>query len=63
MTAAIHYPIIRKEASCRVLVIGAGSELSKALDQALDSRSCVFRHASGSADTLRKCARPGPEWQ
>jgi DNA-binding NarL/FixJ family response regulator len=54
MTAAIHYPIHRKEPSCRVLLIGAGSEVSKALDQALDSRSCVFRRACGSADTLRQ---------
>ena len=57
MTAAIHYPIISKQTSCRVLLVGAGSELSKALDQALDSRSCVFRHASGSADTLRQLRR------
>ena len=57
MNAAIHYPIKDKEPSCRVLLIGAGSELSKALNKALDSRSCVFRHASGSADILRHLRR------
>src|SRR5215469_2256046 len=57
MNAAIHLPINCKEASCRVLQIGAGSQLSKALDKALDSRSCVFQHASGSADTLRHLRR------
>ena len=57
MNAAINFPVSCKEPSCRVLVIGGGSQLSKALDQALDSRSCVFQHASGSADTLRHLRR------
>lgn len=52
MNAAMQLPITPKKASCRVLLIGAGSQLSKALDEALDSRSCVFQHASGSAATL-----------
>src|SRR5215469_3608594 len=57
MNAAIHYPIDCRQASCRVLLIGARSELSQALHQALDFRSCVFQHASGSADTLRQLRR------
>ena len=57
MTAAIPYPIHCKEPSCRVLLIGAGSELTRALHEALDSRSCLFQHASGSADTLRHLRR------
>src|SRR5215472_4327147 len=57
MNAAIQLSISPKEVSCRVLLIGAGSELSRALDNALDSRSCVFQHASGSAATLRHLRR------
>jgi len=57
MNAAIQLPINPKKASCRVLLIGAGSQLSRALDEALDSRSCVFQHASGSAATLRHLRR------
>ena len=57
MNAAIQLPISPKEVSCRALLIGAGSELSRALDDALDSRSCVFQHASGSAATLRHLRR------
>ena len=57
MNAAIHFPVSCKQASCRVLVIGAGSQLSRALDEALNSRSCVFQHATGSADTLRQLRR------
>src|SRR5215471_11468768 len=57
MSAAIQLPVSCKQASCRVLVIGAGSQLSRALDEALNSRSCVFQHVSGSADTLRQLRR------
>lgn len=57
MNPAIQLPISRKAASCRVLLIGAGSQLTRALDEALDSRSCVFQHASGSAATLRHLRR------
>jgi DNA-binding NarL/FixJ family response regulator len=57
MNAAIQLPISPKEVSCRVLLIGAGSQLSRALDEALDSRSCVFQHVSGSAGTLRHLKR------
>ena len=53
MNAAIQIPSNCKETSCRVLLIGSGLQLTKALDDALGSRSCVFRHVSGSADTLR----------
>jgi anti-sigma regulatory factor (Ser/Thr protein kinase)/ActR/RegA family two-component response regulator len=59
MNAAIQLPIKCKETSCRVLLIGAGAQLGKALDDALDSRSCVFQHAAGSADILRQLRR-GP---
>ena len=57
MNAAVQFPISRKEVSCRVLLIGAGSQLSRALDEALDSRSCVFQHVSGSAATLHHLRR------
>ena len=57
MNAAINFPISYKKPSCRVLLIGGGSQLNKALDEALDSRNCVFQHASGSADTLRHLRR------
>jgi anti-sigma regulatory factor (Ser/Thr protein kinase)/ActR/RegA family two-component response regulator len=57
MNAAIHFPINCKEVLCRALLIGAGPHLGKRLDEALDSRGCVFRHASGSADTLRHLRR------
>src|SRR5215471_2561760 len=57
MNAAVHYPMNYKETSCRVLVIGAGSQIGKALDEALGSRGCVFQHASGSADILRQLRR------
>src|SRR5215468_6642264 len=53
MNAAMQIPSNCKETSCRVLLIGSGSQITKALDDALGSRSCVFRHVSGSADTLR----------
>jgi anti-sigma regulatory factor (Ser/Thr protein kinase)/ActR/RegA family two-component response regulator len=57
MNAAVQIPIKCAETSCRVLVIGAKSQLGKSLDEALGSRSCVFQHASGSADILRQLRR------
>src|SRR5215469_17973043 len=57
MNAAIQFPISYKKPTCRVLLIGGGSQLSKALDEALDSRGCAFQHAFGSADTLRHLRR------
>ncbi|HMK22120.1 MAG TPA: ATP-binding protein [Terriglobales bacterium] len=59
MNAAIHISLNCKEPSCRVLLIGAASKFSKALDEALDSRGCAFQHAAASADTLRHF-RPAP---
>lgn len=38
----------------RVLVIGKELQLSNSLQEALDARNCLFRHAAGSADTLRQ---------
>lgn len=57
MNAVIPFPVKRKESSGRVLLIGLGSRLREALDEALDSRNCVFTHASGSAETLRHLRR------
>lgn len=38
----------------RVLVIGSEPQLRVALEMALTERECKFRHAAGSADTLRQ---------
>ena len=52
MDLAIQFSANCKEPSCRALLIGAGSQLRKALDDALDSRSCLLQHVSGSADAI-----------
>ena len=38
----------------RVLLIGSEPQLSSALEAALQERECRFRHAAGSADSLRQ---------
>jgi DNA-binding NarL/FixJ family response regulator/anti-sigma regulatory factor (Ser/Thr protein kinase) len=43
-----------KEHASRVLLIGREPQLSTALEKALDARSCMFRYAAGSADSLRQ---------
>jgi DNA-binding NarL/FixJ family response regulator/anti-sigma regulatory factor (Ser/Thr protein kinase) len=58
MTAAnpvsIGMKSVGKEHASRVLLIGPEPQLSKTLQEALDARSCMFRHAAGSADSLRQ---------
>jgi DNA-binding NarL/FixJ family response regulator len=58
MTAAdpvsIRTKSVSKESASRVLAIGAEPQLSKAIEQALDARGCMLRHAAGSADSLRQ---------
>lgn len=58
MTAAnpvsIGMKTVDKEHASRVLLIGREPQLSKALEDALGARSCMFRHAAGSADSLRQ---------
>lgn len=45
---------VSKRYKSRVLVIGSEPKLSNALEGALTERECRFRHAAGSADTLRR---------
>jgi len=45
---------VGKEYASRVLLIGTEPQLNKTLDDALNARNCVFRHAAGSADSLRQ---------
>jgi DNA-binding NarL/FixJ family response regulator len=46
--------MVSKKHTSRVLLIGTEPQLSEALEKALDARSCMFRHAAGSADSLRQ---------
>lgn len=48
---------VSQEHSNYILLIGREPQLSKALEQALDDRGCVFRYAAGSADSLRHLRR------
>ena len=43
-----------KERASRVLIIGREPHIDKALEAALHERRCMFRHAAGSADSLRQ---------
>lgn len=58
MTAANPVPMgtksVGKEHPSRVLLIGREPQLGKVLEEALESRSCLFRYAAGSADSLRQ---------
>jgi DNA-binding NtrC family response regulator len=58
MTAAnpvsIGMKSVSKEHVSRVLLIGREPQLSPALEEALAERNCIFRHAAGSADSLRQ---------
>jgi DNA-binding NarL/FixJ family response regulator len=45
---------VGKEHASQVLLIGRQSQLSTALEEALDARRCMFRFAAGSADSLRQ---------
>jgi DNA-binding NarL/FixJ family response regulator len=58
MTAAnpvsIGMKSVSKEHASRVLLIGGEPQLSRALEEALTERNCVFRYAAGSADSLRQ---------
>lgn len=43
-----------KEHTSRVLLIGREPGFTKALEEALNTRNCLFRYAAGSADSLRQ---------
>jgi len=45
---------VSKRCPSRVLLIGRDPQLSKPLEEGLNSRSCLFRYAAGSADSLRQ---------
>jgi DNA-binding NarL/FixJ family response regulator/anti-sigma regulatory factor (Ser/Thr protein kinase) len=45
---------VSKECVSRVLLIGGELQVNTALEAALDERGCGFRHAAGSADSLRQ---------
>src|SRR5215471_17789645 len=47
----------REDHLSTVLLIGREPTLSNALEEALEARSCIFRHAAGSADSLRQLRR------
>lgn len=61
MTAANPVPTgtesIDAECASRVLLIGKDAQLSKTLENALDTRNCKFRYAAGCADALRQLRR------
>lgn len=40
-----------------MLLVGMDPQFSKSLEQALEARHCMFRHAAGSADALRHVRR------